>query len=256
MKTLTINPRIIRFEDKAITVKMMDNSWIINECITHGPIKPRHGIVWAHSDHCARLRIPGDEYEKTMNELMGNYGNCAVIAWDGDLALGHIIFVPKIEARKKQMLYYERMPKTSNDSKTLVIEAVGFCSIRGNEYRGHGIGKTMAKMVIDWAVLNGWKTIQIYGAPPGLSPWAWLDSCMPPLEFWQKFDFQITKKAKIKLNWEQFRDTILADNPRENTNEKRLKEEIIAKIEQGKVNEEDWAYEYDLEKKLNTTDEK
>jgi len=150
-----IKNRMIKFDGKTVIVKMMDDSWIINECITHGPTVPRHGVVWSHSDHCTRLLIPGDEYENTMKELMEKYGNCAVIAWDEKLALGHIIFVPKIEARNRKMLYYEKMTETSYDDKTLVIEAVGFCSITGHEYRHRGIGKATAQMVLDWAKING-----------------------------------------------------------------------------------------------------
>jgi len=242
-----IKNRIIRFDGKTIIVKMMDDSWIINECITHGPIEPRHGVVWSHSDRCTRLLIPGDEYENTMKELMEKYGNCAVIAWDGKLALGHMIFVPKIEARNNKMLYYEKMNETSYDDKTLVIQAVGFCSIGGHEYRHHGIGRAMGEMILEWAKLNRWKSVQIYGAPSGLFPWAWLDSCMPPLQFWEKLGFQIIEKTKIKLNWQEFRSSILTDNPRDDEKERKLKSNIITQIENGQITEEQWAYEYDLE---------
>ncbi len=250
MNIWPIEPRKIRFDGKTVIVKMMDDSWIINECITHGPIQPRAGIVWKHSDHCSRLLIPGDEYESTMKEFMDAYGNCAVIAWDGDVALGHMIFVPKAEAQRRQMLYHERMLETDYDAKTLVIEAVGFCSIMGHEYRGRGIGRAMGGMILEWAKLNNWKAVQVYGTPTGLFPWAWLDSCMPPYQFWQKLGFQIVAKMKTASSWQQVRDAMLADDPRASESERKLKDDIVAKVEQGKILEQQWAYEYDLERKL------
>lgn len=49
------------------------------------------------------------------------------------------------------------MSESPNDDKTLVVHAVGFCSIGGQEYRGHGIGRSMAEMVIEWAYLSDLK---------------------------------------------------------------------------------------------------
>ncbi len=245
-----VENKVIKFDGKTVIVKMMDDSWIINQCISERPIKPKKGVVWSHDQYCTRLRIPGDIYENTMKEFMDRYGDAAVIAWDGNLALGHMIFVPKVEARKHKMLYYERMADTSYDDKTLVIEAVGFCSIDGHEYRRRGIGRAMAEMVLDWAKFNNWQSVQVYGAPVGLFPWSWLDSCMPPIPFWQKLGFHITGKTRIKSSWQELRELILADDPRDSEEERKLKNDAVEKIENGQIAEEQWAYEYDLEIKL------
>jgi len=131
-------PRIITFGDTSVTVKMMDDSWIINQCVSHSPFVPKPGVVWSHEDRCSRVQIPGDQFEDAMRSFRDAYGNAAVIAWDGNVALGHIIFVPKAEARKQKMLFHERMPASAGDDKTLVVEAVAFCSIGGQKYRRRG----------------------------------------------------------------------------------------------------------------------
>ncbi|MHB0947314.1 MAG: hypothetical protein ACYC3B_09090 [Sedimentisphaerales bacterium] len=244
-----IEDKIIKFDGKTITVKMMDDSWIINQCISERPIKPEKGVIWPHNQYCTRLRIHGNVYESTMEKFMDRYGNAAVIAWDGKLALGHMIFVPKVEARKNKMLYSERMAETSYDAKTLIIEAVGFCSIDGHEYRHRGIGRAMAEMVLNWAKANNWQSVQVYGTPTGLFPWAWLDSCIPPMQFWKKLGFRIIKKTRIEPSWQKFRESILTDEPRDSKEERKLKKDIVEKIDNGQLTEEQWAYEYDLEVK-------
>lgn len=84
MKAKPVTSRIIRFDDKIVTVKMMDDSWIINRCVSEAPFKPKPGVVWGHENRCGRLLIPGDEYEQTMRYFRDTYGNAAVVAWDGE----------------------------------------------------------------------------------------------------------------------------------------------------------------------------
>ena len=242
--------RTLTFGDTSVTVKMMDDSWIINQCVSHSPFVPKRSVVWSHEDRCSRVQIPGDQFEDAMRSFRDTYGNAAVIAWDGDVALGHIIFVPKAEARIWQMLYHERMPTSPDDDKTLVVEAVGFCSIGGQKYRGHGIGRAMADMMIDWASQNGWARMQIFGLPSGLFPGHWMDSCMPPKPFWEKLGFEVIHKVKIGKTWDEIRAAHLDDDPRSSLTEVKLKEQIVESMENPESSEEGWAYDFDMEKIL------
>lgn len=249
MRTGVYNPqpKLIRYDDAVVTVKMMDEGWIINRCVSHSPFVSQPGIVWSHEDRCTRLRIPGDRFEDAMRNFREKYGNAAVIAWDKDVVLGHMIFIPKAEAVRWKMLYYERMP-SPDDSNVLVVKAVGFCSIGGQEYRKRGIGRAMAEMMIDWAEGNGWSKIQIFGVPSGLLPLHWMDSCMPPKPFWEKFGFEVIGKTGIHQTWNELKTEILDDDPRASRYEAELKKEIIDKVERGIYCEEDWAYDFDMEK--------
>ena len=185
-----------------------------------------------------------------MRSFRDTYGNAAVIAWDGDIALGHIIFVPKAEARRWKMLYHERMPRSPGDDRTLVVEAVGLCSVGGQKYRGRGIGKAMAQMMIDWASQNGWARLQIFGAPSGLFPGHWRDSCMPPKPFWEKLGFGVVHKVHNGQTWEQIKEAHLGDDPRRSPTEMQLKKRIIESMEDPQSSEEDWAYDFDMERSL------
>lgn len=250
MKIYNPEPRRITFDDVTVTVKMMDDLWIINQCVSHSPFVPKPGVVWSHRDHCSRLQIPGDQFEDAMRSFHDTYGNAAVIAWDGNMALGHIIFIPKAEARKWKMLYHERMPTSSDADKALVVEAVGFCSIGGQKYRGHGIGKAMADMMIDWARQNGWTRMQIFGVPSGLFPGHWMDSCMPSRPFWEKFGFEVIDKVKNGQTWDEVKTAALGDDPRCNSREMELKKQIIENIKSSESSKEEWAYDFDMEKSL------
>jgi len=78
-----LEPRIITFDDTTVTVKMMDDSWIINQCVSHSPFVPKAGVVWSHKDRCSRLQIPGDQFEDTMRSFRDvagrmSYGKCRI----------------------------------------------------------------------------------------------------------------------------------------------------------------------------------
>ncbi len=243
-------PRLIKFDATTVTVKMMDDSWIINRCVSHSPFVPQPGVVWSHEDRCSRVQIPGDRFEDAMRSFRDTYGNVAVIAWDGDVALGHIIFVPKNEARRWKMLHHDRMPTSSDDDRTLLIEAVGFYSIGGQKYRGQGIGKTMVGMMIDWATQNGWTGMQVFGVPCGLFPGDWMDSCMPPKPFWEKFGFQAFHKVKTGRTWEEVAAAHLGDDPRNSRTEEELKKRIVESIGDSESSMDLWAYDFDMERSL------
>lgn len=250
MKAYSPEPKVIKFDNTNVTVKMMDDSWIIDQCLGHSPSVPKQGYVWKHEDRCARLLIPGDQYENTMRFFRDTYGNAAVIAWDGNVALGHIIFVPKAEVRKRKMLFHERMPASAGDDKTLVVEAAAFCSIGGQKYRRHGIGRAMAEMMIDWASQTNWAKMQIFGVTAGLFPGDWLDSCIPPRPFWQKFGFQVIGQTRVHQSLRDVINIVGEDDPRNSEAERRQKQEIKAQLQQGLIPEEEWAYDFDLEKSL------
>jgi GNAT superfamily N-acetyltransferase len=245
-----MEPRRITVGDSTIVVQMMDDSWILNRCVSHSPFVPKPGVVWSHTNCCSRLQIPGDQFEDAMRSFRDNYGNAAVIAWDGDVALGHIIFVPKAEARRWKILYYDRMPASPDDGKTLVVEAVGFCSIGGQKYRGHGIGRAMAEMAIDWADANGWIQMEIFGVPSGLFPGHWKDSCMPPRPFWEKFGFKVFDKVRHDRTWEEISMGNLTDDPRNDSQEIELKKQIVNDMKDPVASEEDWAYTFDMKRRL------
>lgn len=132
-------PVAIDANGKIVTVKLMDDSWIINQCAGAHPFKPRSGIVWTESDHCARLpQIPGCELQNLFRSARNRYGNCAVVAWHEDRVLGHLVWLPRNAAREAHALGWQFFGPPEEDDGVLVVINLAFCSLSGHEFRGKG----------------------------------------------------------------------------------------------------------------------
>ena len=241
-----VKPRYIDADGKEVVVKLMDDSWIINRCAGSHPFKPKRGIVWSNSDHCARLPIPGDQFPDFIRRMRGTYGNCAAIAWHKEKVLGHIVFLPRAEARKCRATGYRNFGLTGQDKETLVVINLAFCSLSGHEFRRKGVGKALVAIMLDWAAQNRWRQIEIYDAGPGLFPVEWYDHCIPPKPFWESGRFAVFARRKDQTFSEQNIKAIMEDNPRNSPQEQRQKEQIMANIKGGAIEPELPACKYDL----------
>ena len=108
----------------------------------------------------------------------------------------------------------------------------------------------MADMMIDWSNQNGWTKMQIFGVPSGLFPGHWMDSCMPPRPFWEKFGFEVTQKVPNAHTWDEIKTAHLRDDPRNSPTEMELKKQIVESMQAPESSEEDWACDFDMEKSL------
>ncbi len=238
--------RIIDADGKEVVVKLMDDSWIMNQCAGAHPFKPKEGTVWKHSEHCARLPVPGDELTGFMSSIRDTYGNCAAIAWCGEKVLGHIVFLPRAIARQRQATGYERFGPADQDEGTLVVINLAFCSLSGHEFRRKGIGKALVGIMLDWASENNWRRVEVYGTDAGLFPADWYDHCIPPRSFWEDRGFTVFAKHRdSKLSPEDM-TAIMEDNPRDSDAEQRQKREMLAAIQSGNIDPELYGYTFDL----------
>ena len=241
-----IAPRVIDVDGKQVVVKLMDDSWTFNQCVYAHPFKPRTGVVWSHNDHCSRLPVPGDELPEFMGWVRHTYGNCAALAWHGEVLLGHIVFLPKIVARERRTAGWEHFGSTDSDGETLVVINLAMCSLSGHEFRRKGIGRTLVQVMLEWAMQNAWKYIEVYDTGGGIFPAEWLDHCIPPRPFWEKQGFVVFQKQGDGKFSEGFLQAVLNDNPRNSDTEQRQKEEIIRRLREGAIDEQQYAFHYDL----------
>lgn len=230
-------PVVVDANGKTVTVKLMDDSWIINQCAGAHPFRPRPGIVWKDSDRCARLpEILGSRFQDFFRETKDNYSNCATIAWHKDHVLGHLVWIPRSKAREIHATGWQFFGPAKEDEGALTVVNLAFCSLSGHEFRGKGIGKAMVDLMIAWAKENAWRSIEVYETTGGLFPWDWLDSCIPPKPFWEGRGFVTFAHRPHCYTDEELAD-LLADNPRGNEQEQAEKRKTIAKIQAGKVDE-------------------
>ena len=237
---------MIDADGKRVVVKLMDDSWILNRCVSDHPFVPNAGIVWTHSDHCSRLPVPGDELPEFMRQMRAAYGNCAAVAWHGEVALGHIVFLPRAVARERRATGWEHFGAASEDEGTLVVINLAFCSLSGHEFRRKGVGKALMGMMLEWAREAGWKRLEVYGAGGGLFPGDWLDACIPPMPFWEGCGFRVfARHGEGALSDEALR-AIVEDDPRGSAAERRVKADLAEALRVGAVEPERYAYAYDL----------
>ena len=245
-----IEPIYIDADGKQVIVKLMDDSWTFNMCVSADPYKPRHGVVWANHDHCSRLPVPGDELPEFMMSIRETYGNCAAMAWHNDILLGHIVFLPKVVARQQKATGWEHFGHANDDKKTLVVINLAMCSLSGHEFRRKGIGKALTGTMSEWARENDWSTIEVYDTAGGLFPVDWFDHCIPPKPFWEGRGFRVfSRRGDGKFSDENLKE-LMYDNPRNSPEEQALKSRIVEDIRNGSVDQELYAYQFDLRLEL------
>jgi len=241
-----IEPRVIDADGKQVVVMLMDDSWAFNQCVSAHPFKPGHGVVWSHDQNCTRLPVPGDELPGFMSEMRSTYGNCAVLAWHGEILLGHVVFLPKAVARERKATGWEHFGETNADAGTLVVINLAMCSLSGHEFRRKGIGKALVQIMFEWALQNGWRRIEVYDTAGGLFPVDWLDHCVPPRPFWEKRGFTVFQEHGDGKFSDEVLEAIMVDNPRGSDREQSEKKEIIRKLREGEIDPGQYAFKYDL----------
>jgi len=124
------------------------------------------------------------------------------------------------------------------------------CSLSGHEFRRKGIGASLVQIMLEWAMQNAWKYIEVYDTGGGLFPMEWFDHCIPPRPFWEKKGFVVFQKHGDGKFSGEFLRAVLNDNPRNSISEQRQKEEIIQKLREGAIDQEQHAFQYDLKLSL------
>jgi hypothetical protein len=87
-----------------------------------------------------------------------------------------------------------------------------------------------------WAKENGWRAIEVYETSCGLLPWDWLDACIPPKPFWEARGFTVFSHRPHPFTSDEL-SAVLADNPRNSDQEQARKQQIVARIRSGLVDE-------------------
>jgi len=191
--------------DRTVSVRMMDDSYIVSDC----PQRPEHveTLRQRNGRHCACMGVFSSRtpcVREVIEDARERHGNCAAIAWDGDTIVGILTFFPVEDLIERQARGIEEMVPY-RDSKTLALGSWVLCSLEGGEFRGKGIGRAMAEMMIEWAQESGFERIGAFYVPSGLATIHWRDNCRPPKPFWEKLGFSVVSKRLGESTWEDSR---------------------------------------------------
>jgi len=180
--------RAIAFEDRTVVVKTMDDRYTVSDC----PQEPTHYEVLQrrNSTRCAGMGVSGTPIREVTADARKRYGNCAVLAWDGDIVVGISTFFP-VEDLSERKAYGWDMMEAYLGTGTLAVASCVLCSLSGHQYRGKGIGRAMAKQMIEWAKQRAYRQIGVFEVTSGLTTSHWEDACRPPMPFWQRLGFSV-----------------------------------------------------------------
>ncbi len=195
----------IEFEEKVVSVRMMDESYVVSSCPQEpaqiATLRQRQG-VWCRCMGVFPDRTP--PVREVIEHAHRTHGNCAVIAWDGDWVVGILTFFPVEDLVERKAYGWEQM-KPYIGQKTLGLGSCVLCSLGGHEYRRKGVGRAMAELMIEWAQEKGCKQIGAFAVESGLATMHWKDSCRPPKPFWERLGFAVVSKHPSTRDWKEIR---------------------------------------------------
>jgi GNAT superfamily N-acetyltransferase len=203
--------RTIAFDDKDIAIQLMDDRYTVNDC----PQEPTHVDVLRtrNATWCGAMGVSDRPIREVTTTARREHGNCAVLAWDGDLVVGILTFFPVEDLVERQAHGWEMM-EPSLGTGTLAIASCVLCSLGGHSYRRRGIGRAMGEQAIDWAREQGYRQVGVYQVPSGLTTIHWQDACRPPMPFWRKLGFEVAGTAESGRRWKEVKAGFLQEMER------------------------------------------
>ena len=178
-----------------IEIKPMDESYILVDCLHHGPVDPSSSPRRVENEWQDAPDLPphpwsdetiaqlakeykgishgwaGDPGREFMREMILRYGTCAILVWEGQKGIGHLRVYPMSVSRllkqtdPSPVLDSTLACKLEEDEGTLWVQCVMTCppyeDSEGATQAGarKGIGLKLVRALIPWAKEQGWKRI-------------------------------------------------------------------------------------------------
>lgn len=164
-----------------VVVKPMDESFLLWRCLHGGPIGP--ATIDAVPDDGLCGPVPWGELRRRNPPLLAAltraYGSCAMLAWDGDVAIGFLRFYPRAVTAMAgagglclQMAHPDGPadgfaasafpPLTSLTDRTLTVHCLmtGSPSQASNPYQRHGLAGRLVRALAAWGRERGWTAVE------------------------------------------------------------------------------------------------
>jgi len=209
---------------KMVEIKPMDKGCVLWRCLHGGPLSMETMEQWPADQHDNWKRLRARNVP-LIKKLISTYGNCAMVAQDGDEIIGMLRFYPKAmtPTNEKGLICFcmqQFHPAGAADDfveqdwpsfeeiedKTLVVHCVmasrpfadekatrlcgGNCLGRQEAGARKGIGSKLAKAMVEWAKENGWKKIEVT-THPDLDIFYGITGNAGKT-FWEKAGFRVT----------------------------------------------------------------
>ena len=183
-----------------IEIKPMDESFILIDCLHHGPVDPSSQPRRVEKEWQDAPNLPahpwsdetigelakeyrrisegwaGDPAREFMREMIQRHDSCAMLAWEDGKVVGFLRFYPLSIAHLVANAGGEQKHPTTAaslvlepDPKALWVQCVMVCKPYETEEEAKkagarkGVGLKLARTLIPWAKTHGWKRI-VHGA--------------------------------------------------------------------------------------------
>jgi len=196
-----------------LTVGPMGRDFILWRCLHCGPLGP--GTIDSPAPH-PEIDWPSTRARNVplLGKLVETYGSCAILAEEGDEAVGTLRFYPKAlcefgpggaafclqqryPAGPKQDRAAGRFPPMDAlPDKTLFVHCLLVVAPREDpgHYRRRGLATRMARELIRWAREKGWEAVEAHAYEE--IPMLYAIAGVAGRRFWEKIGFECVKADK------------------------------------------------------------
>jgi len=196
-------------QQRDIDIRPMDEDLILWRCLHGGPLS---------EDNIGRWPDPPPDwpaYRATnlplLTKLIRTYGTCAILAWDGNEAVGFLRFYPKVisaladagglcmqgpfpSGPSERLVDAEFPPLGQISDKTLAVHCLMTGSpFHDSPYQRKGVGAAMARYLIQWATEHGWQAIEANGYEE--LDVLYQNTGSAGRDFWKKLGFHVIETA-------------------------------------------------------------
>ena len=194
---------------KNIIIEPMTERFILWRCLHGGPLSEETIGTWS-SDERMDWEALRARNVPLLRKLIRTYGTCAILARDGDQAVGFLRFYPKTLSStegagalclqqgfpagpSEHFVDSVFQPLEEIEDKTLAVHCLmtGSPSQDKNPYQRKGIGTRMARELIHWAEENGWEAIEARSFED--LPMLYAHTGNAGRSFWEKLGFSLVK---------------------------------------------------------------
>jgi hypothetical protein len=197
-------------------IEMMSGEALLWRCLHGGPLTAASVDSPGPDGHVPFVSFRARNLS-FLDDLVKTYGACAVVAKQGEAVVGHLRFYPKtvreLAAPGLGLCLQQEFPNGPADDlarrrltplneivdKTLLVHCMMVApdGPGGGSLRRQGIGRRMARALVDWAGANGWQAIE--ATAYASVPIVYTISGQAGRSFWEGLGFRFVRTGREPL---------------------------------------------------------
>ena len=175
--------------------KIDSDQWLPDRCLSmNQPFDPKSSqpeagcpsLSWYYT------KINRHILEGLYQEVIGRFGCCGFVAWQGNLIVGFHNFFPR-ELANRVKFYGWGKDQDEKITRTLVHNCISI--VNSPFYRRKHIGTNLIQCSLEWGKQNKWERFVVHNVLPDNEK-AFHSEQKSCVTFWRNFGFKIYRKEK------------------------------------------------------------